>query len=77
MPHKELNKMLRAGAGSKLDPSLQAGAAGKIETRADLLAKGKEKRALKVCKGKLGSHKRAKAKREDMSGVLRSMRMKQ
>ena len=43
----------------------------------ELLKVGKEKRALKVCKGKLGSHKRAKSKREDMSGVLRAMRMKQ
>ena len=44
--YKELNKKLRSGAGAKLDAALMPGAAGKIETRADLLAKGKEKRAL-------------------------------
>merc|ERR1711967_219554 len=33
----------------------------------ELLKVGKEKRALKVCKNKLGSHKRAKAKREEMA----------
>jgi len=46
LEYKELNRMLRAGAGSKLDASLQPGAASKIETRADMLARGKEKRAL-------------------------------
>lgn len=42
----------------------------------ELLKVGKEKRALKLAKSKLGSHKRAKAKREEMSNVLRSMRAK-
>jgi len=42
----------------------------------ELLKVGKEKRALKVLKTKLGSHRRAKAKREQMAGALRSMRMK-
>lgn len=42
----------------------------------ELLKVGKEKRALKLAKSKLGSHKRAKAKREEMSSVLRSMRSK-
>ncbi|KAG8456939.1 hypothetical protein KFE25_012625 [Diacronema lutheri] len=42
----------------------------------ELLKVGKEKRALKLAKSKLGSHKRAKAKREEMSSVLRSMRAK-
>merc|ERR1711933_301632 len=37
----------------------------------ELLKVGKEKRALKVCKAKLGSHKRAKAKREDMQESMR------
>jgi Ca2+-binding EF-hand superfamily protein len=46
LEYKELNKSLRSGAGSSLDPSLRPGAAGKIQTRADLLAKGKEKRSL-------------------------------
>merc|ERR1712060_403832 len=43
----------------------------------ELLKVGKEKRALKVLKNKLGTHKRAKAKREEMAGALRSQRMKQ
>ena len=34
-----------------------------------LLKVGKDKRALKVAKRKLGIHKRAKRKREDMSSV--------
>eukprot|EP00315_Gephyrocapsa_oceanica_P009459 CAMPEP_0185306416 /NCGR_PEP_ID=MMETSP1363-20130426/16073_1 /TAXON_ID=38817 /ORGANISM="Gephyrocapsa oceanica, Strain RCC1303" /LENGTH=114 /DNA_ID=CAMNT_0027903701 /DNA_START=62 /DNA_END=406 /DNA_ORIENTATION=+ len=42
----------------------------------ELLKVGKEKRALKVLKNKLGTHKRAKAKREEMSGVLRAQRTK-
>jgi len=42
----------------------------------ELLKVGKEKRALKVLKNKLGTHKRAKAKREEMSGALRNQRMK-
>ena len=40
----------------------------------ELLKVGKDKRALKVAKRKLGTHKRAKKKREEMSGVLRKMR---
>uniref|UniRef100_A0A1J3DNP7 60S ribosomal protein L36 n=3 Tax=Noccaea caerulescens TaxID=107243 RepID=A0A1J3DNP7_NOCCA len=40
----------------------------------ELLKVGKDKRALKVAKRKLGTHKRAKRKREEMSGVLRKMR---
>ena len=42
----------------------------------ELLKVGKEKRALKLLKTKLGTHKRAKAKRELMSGELRNQRMK-
>ena len=41
----------------------------------ELLKVGKEKRALKVCKAKLGSHKRAKSKREDMAESMRQARM--
>uniref|UniRef100_A0A0E0A0A5 60S ribosomal protein L36 n=1 Tax=Oryza glumipatula TaxID=40148 RepID=A0A0E0A0A5_9ORYZ len=40
----------------------------------ELLKVGKDKRALKVAKRKLGTHKRAKKKREEMAGVLRKMR---
>ncbi|PPD77725.1 hypothetical protein GOBAR_DD25350 [Gossypium barbadense] len=39
----------------------------------ELLKVGKDKRALKVAKRKLGTHKRAKKKREEMSSVLRKM----
>ncbi|KAL9688937.1 hypothetical protein QQ045_033364 [Rhodiola kirilowii] len=39
----------------------------------ELLKVGKDKRALKVAKRKLGTHKRAKRKREEMSSVLRKM----
>ncbi|XP_055815002.1 60S ribosomal protein L36-2-like [Solanum dulcamara] len=40
----------------------------------ELLKVGKDKRALKVAKRKLGTHKRPKKKREEMSNVLRKMR---
>ncbi|KAL0304276.1 UNVERIFIED_CONTAM: 60S ribosomal protein L36-2 [Sesamum radiatum] len=40
----------------------------------ELLKVGKDKRALKVAKRKLGTHKRAKRKREEMAGALRKMR---
>ncbi|KAG0466570.1 hypothetical protein HPP92_018150 [Vanilla planifolia] len=40
----------------------------------ELLKVGKDKRALKVAKRKLGTHKRAKRKREEMATVLRKMR---
>ncbi|KAI5347066.1 PREDICTED: 60S [Prunus dulcis] len=40
----------------------------------ELLKVGKDKRALKVAKRKLGTHKRAKKKREEMSNVLRKIR---
>ncbi|KAL0434773.1 UNVERIFIED_CONTAM: 60S ribosomal protein L36-2, partial [Sesamum radiatum] len=40
----------------------------------ELLKVGKDKRALKVAKRKLGTHKRAKRKREEMVGALRKMR---
>ncbi|KAM0868047.1 hypothetical protein ACQ4PT_041593 [Festuca glaucescens] len=40
----------------------------------ELLKVGKDKRALKVAKRKLGTHNRAKKKREEMSSVLRKMR---
>eukprot|EP00238_Polyblepharides_amylifera_P001272 CAMPEP_0196570496 /NCGR_PEP_ID=MMETSP1081-20130531/608_1 /TAXON_ID=36882 /ORGANISM="Pyramimonas amylifera, Strain CCMP720" /LENGTH=109 /DNA_ID=CAMNT_0041886985 /DNA_START=78 /DNA_END=407 /DNA_ORIENTATION=+ len=41
----------------------------------ELLKVGKDKRALKVAKKKLGTHLRAKKKREDMAGLLRKMKM--
>lgn len=37
----------------------------------ELLKNGRDKRALKLCKRKLGTHLRAKRKREEMSNVLR------
>ncbi|KAK1311786.1 60S ribosomal protein L36 [Acorus calamus] len=40
----------------------------------ELLKVGKDKRALKLAKRKLGTHKRAKKKREEMSNVVRKMR---
>ncbi|XP_011084426.1 60S ribosomal protein L36-2 [Sesamum indicum] len=40
----------------------------------ELLKVGKDKRALKVAKRKLGTHKRAKKKREEMASALRKMR---
>ncbi|CAI0550939.1 unnamed protein product [Linum tenue] len=40
----------------------------------ELLKVGKDKRALKLAKRKLGTHKRAKKKREEMSTALRKMR---
>merc|ERR1719478_2043285 len=42
----------------------------------ELLKVGKEKRCLKLLKVKLGTHKRAKLKRENMSAELRKQRMK-
>ncbi|CAM6083392.1 unnamed protein product [Calypogeia fissa] len=40
----------------------------------ELLKVGKDKRALKVAKKKLGTHLRAKRKREEMTTVLRKSR---
>lgn len=37
----------------------------------ELLKVGKDKRALKVCKRKLGTHIRGKRKREEMNAALR------
>ena len=42
----------------------------------ELLKVGKEKRALKLLKAKLGTHSRAKRKRENMSNALRKQKMK-
>merc|ERR1719152_1014654 len=42
----------------------------------ELLKVGKEKRALKLLKVKLGTHKRAKAKRKGMAAELRKQRTK-
>ena len=40
----------------------------------ELLKNGLDKRALKLCKRKLGTHIRAKRKREELSNLLREMR---
>lgn len=40
----------------------------------ELLRVNKDKRALKYCKKKLGTHKRAKRKREEMQDVIQSQR---
>ena len=40
----------------------------------ELLRVGKDKRTLKLAKKRLGTHKRGKAKREEMQGVLAAMR---
>mmetsp|Transcript_41820 Transcript_41820/g.107911 ORF Transcript_41820/g.107911 Transcript_41820/m.107911 type:complete len:104 (-) Transcript_41820:51-362(-) len=40
----------------------------------ELLRIGKDKRALKFAKKRLGTHRRGKAKREEMSTVLQAMR---
>eukprot|EP00877_Chromochloris_zofingiensis_P002667 jgi/Chrzof1/12400/Cz06g33040.t1 len=42
----------------------------------ELLKVGKDKRALKVAKRKLGTHLRGKRKREELAGVLRRMQKK-
>eukprot|EP01097_Dermamoeba_algensis_P003761 TRINITY_DN2569_c0_g1_i1.p1 TRINITY_DN2569_c0_g1~~TRINITY_DN2569_c0_g1_i1.p1 ORF type:complete len:107 (-),score=25.19 TRINITY_DN2569_c0_g1_i1:84-404(-) len=42
----------------------------------ELLRNGLDKRALKYAKKKVGTHKRGKAKREEMSTVLRALRSK-
>ncbi|KAI3427967.1 hypothetical protein D9Q98_006357 [Chlorella vulgaris] len=42
----------------------------------ELLKVGRDKRALKVAKRKLGTHKRGKAKREEMSALLRKIAAK-
>lgn len=51
-----------------------AGFASYEKRIAELLKVGKDKRALKVAKRKLGTHKRAKRKREEMASVLRKLR---
>jgi len=40
----------------------------------ELLKVGKDKRALKVAKKKLGTHKRGKKKREEMAAALRKVK---
>ncbi|ESN96142.1 hypothetical protein HELRODRAFT_67827 [Helobdella robusta] len=40
----------------------------------ELLKVGKDKRALKFCKRRLGTHLRGKRKREEMSTVIQKMR---
>merc|ERR1711981_25658 len=42
----------------------------------DLLQQGFDKRALKFCKKRLGTHRRGKLKRTEMEGQLQAMKMK-
>ncbi|KAL2543240.1 60S ribosomal protein L36-2 [Abeliophyllum distichum] len=58
----------------KRDQRKVAGFAPHEKRSTELLKVGKDKRSLKVAKRKLGTHKRAKKKREEMSSVLRKMR---
>ncbi|THU54675.1 hypothetical protein C4D60_Mb10t27640 [Musa balbisiana] len=62
----------KAGSGKK--EGEVAGFAPYEKRITELLKVGKDKRALKVAKRKLGTHKRAKKKREEMANVLRKMR---
>eukprot|EP00128_Syssomonas_multiformis_P009563 Colp12_sorted_trinity150504_noHs@17508 len=43
----------------------------------EMLKVGKDKRALRLAKRKLGTHKRGKNKREELTGVLAAMRKAQ
>merc|ERR1712227_904291 len=42
----------------------------------ELLAQGFDKRALKFCKKRLGTHRRGKKKRSELEGVLQSQKLK-
>merc|ERR1711865_591760 len=42
----------------------------------DLLNQGFDKRALKFCKKRLGTHRRGKAKKMEMEGEIQAMKMK-
>lgn len=42
----------------------------------ELLKNDKEKRALKFAKRRIGGHRRAKKKREELMTIVKSMRMK-
>lgn len=67
----------RAGKRTKFVRSIIQEVAGQApyEKRVmELLKVGKDKRALKVCKRKLGTHLRAKRKREEMSNLLRKVK---
>nr|KAJ0211894.1 hypothetical protein LSAT_V11C400171110 [Lactuca sativa] len=64
----------QAQEGSRSQFTEVAGFAPYEKRITELLKVGKDKCALKVAKRKLGTHKRAKKKREEMSSVLRKMR---
>jgi len=71
------NRKGRATKKTKFVRSIIQEVAGQApyEKRAmELLKNGLDKRALKLCKRKLGTHIRAKRKREEMSNLLREMR---
>merc|ERR1711887_259044 len=42
----------------------------------ELLSQGFDKRALKYCKKRLGTHRRGKKKRSELEGVLQAQKMK-
>lgn len=67
-------RLQRASKRVKFVRSIIAEVAGQApyEKRCmELLKVGKDKRALKLCKRKLGTHLRAKRKREEMASLLR------
>ncbi|KAL2457315.1 60S ribosomal protein L36-1 [Abeliophyllum distichum] len=69
-----LHRFPRISVADQRDQRKVAGFAPHEKRSTKLLKVGKDKRALKVGKIKLGTHKRAKKKRDEMSSVLRKMR---
>ncbi|VDD78566.1 unnamed protein product [Mesocestoides corti] len=73
------NSKGQSGKQSRLSRSLIREIVGfaPFERRAlELLKNDREKRALKFLKARVGGHRRAKRKREELMGVVKSMRHK-